>query len=570
MTQPRDQSGPSNRAHDRPKGPYRARDAAGAEVVVLTGADLTIADVEAVARGDALARLDFQARARMLESRAVVERLVAAGEVVYGITTGFGDLAGTHIPPADARQLQENLLVSHAVGVGAPLPRDVVRAMLLLRANTLALGHSGCRPLVVDRLLAFLEAGIHPVVPSQGSVGASGDLAPLAHLALPLIGRGEVELGGQLMPGLLALRETGIEPLTLEAKEGLALLNGTQLMSALGALLLADADRLARTASVAAAQSVEALLATDVPFAAVYQLARPHPGQIAVAAEMRHLLRDSGLMAAHHGSSHKVQDPYSLRCVPQVHGAVRDALDYLGRVLDVELNSATDNPLIFPGGGATAADVAATGGGLVISGGNFHGEPIALALDFAKLAIAELGAISERRVALLLDARLNGGLPPFLAPASGLNSGMMLLQYTAAALASENKVLVHPASADSIPTSANQEDHVSMGPIAGRHARDVLANVERILAIELLAGAQALDLRLEMTAGVSRDGAGVAHGPVPGRGVADAHRRIRSVVAPLLVDREMGADIAAALALVRSGELAGLVDAPGAASPGAG
>jgi histidine ammonia-lyase len=570
MTQPREYSGPSTRAHDRPNGPYRARDAAGAEVVVLTGADLTIADVEAVARGDAVARLDVQARARMDESRAVVERLVAAGEVVYGITTGFGDLAGTHIPPADARQLQENLLVSHAVGVGAPLPRDVVRAMLLLRANTLALGHSGCRPLVVDRILAFLEAGIHPVVPSQGSVGASGDLAPLAHLALPLIGRGEVELGGQVMPGLLALRETGIEPLTLEAKEGLALLNGTQLMSALGALLLADADRLARTASVAAAQSVEALLATDVPFAAVYQLARPHPGQIAVAAEMRHLLRDSGLMAAHHGSSHKVQDPYSLRCVPQVHGAVRDALDYLGRVLDVELNSATDNPLIFPEGGAAAADVAATGGGLVISGGNFHGEPIALALDFAKLAIAELGAISERRIALLLDARLNGGLPPFLAPASGLNSGMMLLQYTAAALASENKVLVHPASADSIPTSANQEDHVSMGPIAGRHARDVLANVERILAIELLVGAQALDLRLALTEGVARSVAGATPGPVPGRGVADAHRRIRSVIAPLLVDREMGADIAAALALVRTGELASLVEAPRAASPGAG
>ena len=570
MTQPREYSGPSTRAHDRPNGTYRARDAAGAEVVGLTGADLTIADVEAVARGDAVARLDVHARARMDESRAVVERLVAAGEVVYGITTGFGDLAGTHIPPADARQLQENLLVSHAVGVGAPLPRDVVRAMLLLRANTLALGHSGCRPLVVDRILAFLEAGIHPVVPSQGSVGASGDLAPLAHLALPLIGRGEVELGGQVMPGLLALRETGIEPLTLEAKEGLALLNGTQLMSALGALLLADADRLARTASVAAAQSVEALLATDVPFAAVYQLARPHPGQIAVAAEMRHLLRDSGLMAAHHGSSHKVQDPYSLRCVPQVHGAVRDALDYLGRVLDVELNSATDNPLIFPEGGAAAADVAATGGGLVISGGNFHGEPIALALDFAKLAIAELGAISERRIALLLDARLNGGLPPFLAPASGLNSGMMLLQYTAAALASENKVLVHPASADSIPTSANQEDHVSMGPIAGRHARDVLANVERILAIELLVGAQALDLRLALTEGVARSAAGATPGPVPGRGVADAHRRIRSVIAPLLVDREMGADIAAALALVRSGELAGLVEAPRAASPGAG
>src|ERR1035437_2653264 len=368
--------------------------------IELTGADLSIADVEAVARGGRRVLLGADARVRVYEARAVVERLVAAGAVVYGITTGFGDLASTYIPPADARPLPEKLPVSPAVGVGAPLPRDVVRAMLLLRANTLALGHSGCRPVLVDRLLAFLEAGIHPVVPAQGSVGASGDLAPLAHLALPLIGRGEVELGGQVMPALLALRETGIEPLTLEAKEGLALLNGTQLMSALGALLLADADRLARTASVAAAQSVEALLATDVPFAAVYQLARPHPGQLAVAAEMRHLPRDSGLMASHHGSPHKVQDPYSLRCVPQVHGAIRDALDYLRRVLDVELNSATDNPLIFPEGGAAAADVAATGGGLVISGGNFHGEPIALALDFAKLAIAELGAISERRIAL--------------------------------------------------------------------------------------------------------------------------------------------------------------------------
>jgi histidine ammonia-lyase len=573
MTQPPLRRGTTPREHDHPPGPHRAPDAAEDGEVVLTGADLTIADVEAVARGRTPARLDVHARARMDEARAVVERLVAAGEVVYGITTGFGDLAGTHIPAADARQLQENLLVSHAVGVGPPLPRDVVRAMLLLRANTLALGHSGCRPVIVDRLLAFLEVGIHPVVPAQGSVGASGDLAPLAHLALPLIGRGEVELDGVVMPGLIALRETGLDPLTLEAKEGLALLNGTQLMSALGALLLADADRLARTASVAAAQSVEALLGTDVPFAAAYQLARPHPGQIAVAAEMRHLLRDSGLMAAHHGSAHKVQDPYSLRCVPQVHGAVRDALDYLARVLDVELNSATDNPLIFPEGGAAGAEVAATGGGLVISGGNFHGEPIALALDFAKLAIAELGAISERRVALLLDARLNGGLPPFLAPASGLNSGMMLLQYTAAALASENKVLVHPASADSIPTSANQEDHVSMGPIAGRHARDVLANVERILAIELLVGAQALDLRLKVVGGAASGpsgakpvpGASPAPAPAPGRGVAEAHRRIRSAVPPLLVDREMGADIAAALALVRGGELADLVAAPGAA-----
>jgi histidine ammonia-lyase len=532
-------------------------------VVVLTGADLTIADVEAVARGGARAVLDADARARMEEARAVVERLVAAGQVVYGITTGFGDLATAFIPPGDARRLQENLLVSHAVGVGPALPRDVVRAMLLLRANTLALGHSGCRPAVVDRLLRFLELGIHPVVPAQGSVGASGDLAPLAHLALPLIGRGEVELDGHVMPALLALREEGLDALVLEAKEGLALLNGTQLMSGIGALLLADADRLARTASVAAAQAVEALLGTDVAYAAAYQLARPHPGQVAVAAELRHLLRGSELMSGHHASTHKVQDPYSIRCVPQVHGAVRDALDHLRRVLDVEMNAATDNPLVFPEGGAADADAAATGGGLVISGGNFHGEPIALALDFAKLAVAELGAISERRIALLLDARLNGGLPPFLAPASGLNSGMMMLQYTAAALASENKVLVHPASADSIPTSANQEDHVSMGATAAHHARDVLDNVERILALELLVGAQALDLRragVTAAVGVPAGDPLAGGAPAPGAGVAEAHRRIRAVIAPLEADREMGADIAAATRLVRTGALGDLVD----------
>ena len=277
------------------------------------------------------------------------------------------------------------------------------------------------------------------------------------------------------MPSLIALREAGLEPLTLEAKEGLALLNGTQMMSAIGALLLADADRLTRTASVVAAMSVEALLGTDVAFAAAYQLARPHPGQITVAAELRHLLRDSTLQTGHHGHAHKVQDPYSLRCIPQVHGAVRDALDHLRRVLDIELNSATDNPLVFPGGGIADADTVATGGGRVISGGNFHGEPIALALDFAKLGLAELGSISERRTALLVDPNLNGGLPPFLAASSGIDSGMMLYQYTAAALVSENKVLAHPASVDSIPTSANQEDHVSMGSISARHARIVLA-----------------------------------------------------------------------------------------------
>ncbi|MBA2315758.1 MAG: histidine ammonia-lyase [Chloroflexi bacterium] len=514
---------------------------------MLTGADLTIADVEAVARRAAAARLDDDARARMGEARGVIEELVAAGEVVYGVTTGFGDLASSFVPAAQGEQLQENLLVSHAAGVGEAFPREIVRAMLLLRANTLALGHSGCRPELVDRLLAFLDRGIHPVVPAQGSVGASGDLAPLAHLALPLIGRGEVELEGTVMPSAEALGQVGLEPLRLRAKEGLALLNGTQMMGAIGALLLADADRLAATASVAAAMSVEALLGTDVAFAAAYQLARPHPGQIAVAAELRHLLRDSGLQRAHHGTPHKVQDPYSLRCVPQVHGAVRDALDYLRAVLDIELNSATDNPLVFPDGGVADEATVATGGGRVISGGNFHGEPLALALDFAKLALTELGSISERRTALLVDPRLNGGLPPFLAAASGLDSGMMIVQYTAAALASENKVLAHPASADTIPTSANQEDHVSMGSIAARHARTVLGHVEQILAIELVVAAQALDLRLHSLPGTQ-----------PGAGVAEAHALVRSRVAHLDHDREPGPDLAAATALVRSGALAPL------------
>ena len=531
-----------------PEVPHFYPDRRPGTTVVLTGADLTVPDVEAVARGGAAVALDIHARERMQEARDLIESLVAEGAVVYGVTTGFGALASTFIAPSDAGRLQENLLMSHAAGVGPAFPREVVRAMLVLRANTLALGHSGCRPLLVDRLIAFLDAGIHPVVPEQGSVGASGDLAPLAHLALPLIGRGAVEFRGSVVPAQIALREAGLEPLTLEAKEGLALLNGTQMMSAIGALLLADADRLARTASVVAAMSVEALLGTDVAFAAAYQLARPHPGQIAVATELRHLLRDSALQTGHHGHAHKVQDPYSLRCIPQVHGAVRDTLDHLRRVLDIELNSATDNPLVFPGGGVAGEDTIATGGGRVISGGNFHGEPIALALDFAKIALAELGSISERRTALLVDPRLNGGLPPFLAASSGIDSGMMIYQYTAAALVSENKILAHPASVDSIPTSANQEDHVSMGSISARHARSVLGHVETILGIELLVAAQALDLRM-----AGPDSA------APGAGVAEALARVRGRVPHLDGDREPGPDLAAAALMVHAGELAALV-----------
>jgi histidine ammonia-lyase len=516
--------------------------------VVLTGSDLTAGQVAAVARDDARAVMDAGAVERMERSRAVVEKLVDEGAVVYGVTTGVGALADRLIPPEDAAKLQESLLLSHAAGVGEALPREIVRAMLVLRANTFGLGHSGIRPVVAERLLDFLRLGIHPVVPAQGSVGASGDLAPLAHLALPLIGRGEVELGGKTMPVLEALHQTGLEPLVLGPKEGLALLNGTQLMTALGALVAVDAERLIRTASVAAAMSVEALLGTDVAFADAYQRARPHPGQATVAAEMRWLLRNSALQRYHHGSAHKVQDPYSLRCVPQVHGAVRDALGYHDGVLAIEMNSATDNPLVFAGGGGVDAAAMATGGGLVISGGNFHGEPIALALDFVKLALAELGSISERRTALLLDARLNGGLAPFLGTTTGLATGLMVLQYTAAALVSENKVLAHPASVDSIPTSANQEDHVSMGPIAGRHARTVLDHVAQIIAIELVCAARALDLRIASTGG-SR---------APGRGVADAHEQVRAVVPPWDGDREPRPDIEAAVRLVRSGSLAAL------------
>jgi histidine ammonia-lyase len=384
-------------------------------------------------------------------------------------------------------------------------------------------------------------------------VGASGDLAPLAHLALPLIGHGEVEVGtGRRIPATDALRAHGLAPLVLEPKEGLALLNGTQLMTAIGALVLAAADRLARTASVAAAIATEALRGTDVAFSAAYQSTRPHPGQVRTAAELRWLLRGSELQRSHHADAHRVQDPYSIRCVPQVHGAARDALEHLRGVLDIEMNSATDNPLVFPGGGEVPADALATGHGQVISGGNFHGEPVALALDFAKLAIAELGNISERRVALLLDPRLNDGLPAFLGAASGLDSGLMILQYTAASLVSESKVLAHPASADSIPTSANQEDHVSMGATAARHALRVLEHSERIVAIELICAAQGLDLRGDLLPGIA-----------PGIGVAEAQARIRAVVPRLVHDREPGPDLAAATRLVRDGILVDLAEPPG-------
>ncbi len=470
----------------------------------------------------------------MHASRAVVEGLVAEGATVYGVTTGFGELASVRIEPEQSAELQRNLVRSHAAGVGEPLPTDVVRAMLLLRANTLAIGVSGVRVAVGELLCGMLNAGVHPVIPSRGSVGASGDLAPLAHLALVVIGEGEAELGGRVIGGAEALAAAGLAPIRLEAKEGLALLNGTQLMAGAGCLALHDALRLAEVADLVGAMSLEALLGTSVAFGDLLIDARPHPGQRASAANLRRHLADSQLGESHRDDPHRIQDAYSIRCMPQVHGAVRDALDHLSRTLVVEINAATDNPLIFPGDGPD--------GDRVISGGNFHGEPVALALDFAKLALTELAAISERRTARLVDPHLSG-LPPFLTHRPGLESGLMIAQYTAAALVNELKVLAHPASADSIPTSANQEDHVSMGATSALHLLEAVDRAETVLAIEALVAAQALDHRAPL---------------LPGRGAAAAHAVIRRAVAHLEADRPPASDIRAVLGLLRDGTLAAI------------
>jgi histidine ammonia-lyase len=494
----------------------------------ITGRQLTIDHVIEVARGQREVVLDSDAAARMRESRAVVERIVEAGTTAYGITTGFGDLANVRIEPGETADLQRNLVRSHAAGVGPPLPEEVVRAMLLLRANALAIGLSGIRVEVVELLLGMLNARVHPVVPSRGSLGASGDLAPLAHLALAVIGEGEATLGGAPpVPGGDALAAVGLTPVHLAAKEGLALLNGTQLMAGIGALAHHDARRLALSADVIGAMSLEAMLGTGVAFDERLIGARPHPGQVAAAANLRELMANSEIWQSHRSDSeHKVQDAYSLRCMPQVHGAVRDALAELERVLAIEINSVTDNPLVFPSGE-------------VISGGNFHGEPLALVLDHAAVAVAELASISERRTARLVDASLSG-LPAFLAERPGVQSGLMIAHYTAAALVNELQTLVHPSSADTIPTSANQEDHVSMGATSALHLREVIDRAEHVLAIEALCAAQGLDFRAPLR---------------PGDGVAAAHAVIRRRVAHLDEDRPPAPDIASLRDLVHAGDL---------------
>jgi histidine ammonia-lyase len=466
---------------------------------------ITLDDVVRVARGGALARgpvgdgggdpgpkvvLPPATRDRMLKSRAVVEAALAEGRAIYGVTTGFGDLKDRHIPADQVRQLQLNLLRSHAAGVGAMAPREVVRAMLFLRAASLSLGYSGCRPVLVEALLALLERDVTPVVPLEGSVGASGDLAPLAHLALVLVGEGEAWLGGQRMPAALALRGAGLLPITLEAKEGLALINGTLLSTALVALACADAERVWEAAIGAAALSTEVLLGSFRPAQVHVQGLRPYPGAVEAARRLSAYAEGSALVESHSDCG-RIQDPYSMRCVPQVMGAAWDTLAHVERQLEVEFNSVNDNPLVFADSGE------------VLSAGLFHAAPVGFAADFLKIAVAEVASLSERRLALLLDG--DSGLPPALAGQPGLESGYMMAQYTAAALVSENKVYAHPASVDSIPTGAGIEDHVSMAPIAGRHARAVVDNAARVVALELLCGCRALEFRRPLTAGLGSE-----------------------------------------------------------------
>ncbi|BDP44098.1 histidine ammonia-lyase (plasmid) [Deinococcus aetherius] len=484
---------------------------------------LTLSDFGRVVRGGEPVTLAPGARERLRRARAVIERIVDGDEAVYGVNTGFGKFATVRIPREELAHLQHNLIVSHAIGVGEPLPTEVVRGMMLLRAQSLALGHSGVREEVVELLLALLNAGAHPVIPAQGSVGASGDLAPLAHLALALIGQGSVDHGGAARPAAGVLADLGLAPLELQAKEGLALINGTQLMGSLLALSVLDARLLARTANLAAALTVEALRGSHRPFRDDVVRLRPHPGALEAASEVRAFLAGSEI-APSHADCGRVQDAYSLRAVPQVHGATLDVIAHAERVLATEFASVTDNPLIFPETGE------------VVSGGNFHGQPLALTADALTVAVAELASISERRCEQLLNPALSG-LPGFLTPHGGLNSGLMIAQYTAAALVSENKVLSHPASVDSIPTSANQEDHVSMGAHAGRKLRQVLENTATVLSIELLCASQALDFQ-PLRAGAGVDG---------------AYRFIRRLTPPLEHDRYYKPDLDCLLREVRSG-----------------
>ena len=496
-------------------------------MITIGKSSLRIKQLVQVACAGEQIRLDTGSRTALAGSRLLIEKKLAAKEMIYGVDTGFGELTHVSIPLEQTRQLQQNLIRSHAVGVGEPLPSEVVRAMMLLRIQSLAQGYSGVRPQLIDTLIEMLNGDLLPIVPSQGSLGASGDLVPLAHIALAACGEGEVCFQGERQKASAAFKKLNVEPLRLEAKEGLALINGTQLMTALGALAVHGAKRLVDHADMAAALSTDVLKGSMTHTDSRIHRLRPHPGQCHSAASIRDWMTGSEIWASHQGCK-KVQDAYSLRCAPQVHGAVRDAIRYAQKIIKIEMNSVTDNPLIF------AEDEA------ILSGGNFHGEPLALALDLLGMALAELANISERRTARLVDHKLSECLPPFLTRESGLNSGFMVAQYTAAALVSENKVLAHPSSVDSIPTSANQEDHVSMGATAARHAMDILQNSRRVIAIELLCGAQGVDLHRPLKTSPKLE---------------DVHQAIRKQIPFLDADRPLADDVEQMSQLIASGEL---------------
>jgi histidine ammonia-lyase len=501
------------------------------KTVVLDGKHLTLEQVWEVAEGKARVKISPSVNKKMKRSRDFVEKALEQGEKIYGVTTGIGLLSDQVIDHSQIEALQRNLIRSHSVGVGPYFDEATTRAIMLLRANVIAMGYSGIRIEVLKRLVEMINRGVHPLIPEQGSVGASGDLAPLAHLASVLIGEGEALFQGKVMSGKKAMEKAGIPTLTLKAKEGLALINGTQVMTAVGLLALLRAERLCKVADIVAACTLDALKGSFKAFDFDIDKVRPFPGSFDVSKNFQKLSRKDEIAESHKFCS-KIQDAYSLRCIPQVHGAVRDALAFIRKTIEIEVNSATDNPLIFAEKGK------------ILNCGNFHGEPVALAMDFLGIAVSELGSISERRIEKLINPALSG-LPAFLTTEGGLHSGLMMVQVSAAALASENKVLAHPASVDSIPTSADKEDHVSMGTIAARKGRDIVRNVEHILAMELLCATQGLEFLLPLR---------------PGKGIKEAYKVIRERVPPIRGDRRFSKDIEKIQRLIESGELMHRVD----------
>jgi histidine ammonia-lyase len=496
------------------------------KTVFLDGKHLTLENVWEVAQGKATVKLSPSIDERVRRSRDFVEKALSQGQKIYGVTTGFGLLSDRLIDSSEIKALQRNLIRSHSVGVGPYFDEVITRAIMLLRTNVLAMGYSGVRMEVIKTLVEMLNKGVHPLIPEKGSVGASGDLAPLAHLASVMMGEGEALFNGKRMNGKRAMRKAGISPLLLKAKEGLALINGTQGMTAVGVLALLRAEHLCKVADIVGACTLEALKGTLSAFDLDIQKVRPFPGPLAVSKNFQRLDRDSEIAQSHKFCS-KIQDAYSLRCIPQVHGAIRDGLSFVRKVLEIEVNSATDNPLIFAEKGK------------ILNCGNFHGEPVAFAMDLLGIVVSELGAISERRIEKLINPSLSG-LPPFLTKKGGLHSGLMMVQVSAASLVSENKVLAHPASVDSIPTSADKEDHVSMGTISARKAMEIVKNVEDILAMELLCATQGLEFLLPLR---------------PGLGVREAYQVVRQKVPPIKGDRRFSEDIKKIQILIESGQL---------------